>query len=228
MEKSLFIGTPCYGGVAHVPFISALISTCTRLPGRKHVRFVQDSLVTRARNNIAAEFLRSDYTHLLFIDADIDFRAEHVTALLEHDREIVCGLYPKKVFGDPQWVINTLPGEQKQYEDGPLSEVKYAGTGFMLIARNALEKIIAAHPELHYLADTDESGEGARDRWDIFGDPVIDGRKLSEDWYFCHLWRELGGKIWVDRRVHLGHIGQLRFPTVDESTFAAELERAAA
>ena len=208
MDKSVFFATPAYGGTIFCDYALSLIRTLTTLEGNHTIHFVKgDSLITRARNNCVAKFLASEATHLLFIDADIAFEPEHVAMLLQAEKEIVCGLYPKKQAA-LEWVCNALDSGEV-IEEGTLREVKYAGTGFMCISRSAIEKVIAANPALAYRADPDEGGH---DCADIFGDPVINGRKLSEDWFFCHLWRELGGQIWVDRRVHLKHVGQIIYP----------------
>ena len=48
----------------------------------------QESLVTRARNTLVANFLDNDsFTHLLFIDADIGFEAKSLKRFLEYDKE---------------------------------------------------------------------------------------------------------------------------------------------
>lgn len=172
-----------------------------------------DSLITRARNNCVARFLATDCTHLFFIDSDIIFSAADIMALAEADESLVCGLYPKKQV-ELEWVVNALDNGAKNIK-GHLQEVKFAGTGFMCVKRQAVEQIIAAHPELEYVSDHDEGGHVA---WDIFGDPVINRRKLSEDWFFCHLWRELGGKIWIDRRVWVKHLGVFAFPLDEPPT----------
>jgi hypothetical protein len=37
------------------------------------------------------------------------------------------------------------------------------------------------------------------------------GRYLSEDFTFCHRWRAIGGKVWVDLECKLMHLGQHLF-----------------
>ena len=126
--------------------------------------------------------LESDY--LLFIDADMEFNANDVFKLLEHDEDVVCGVYPKKHYNQRklQYLVNSQPhlfetrdwqslavdfATQVAAESLPkvvagekLVEVDYAATGFMLIKRGVFEKIIAARPDLRYTNDDRvESGE---------------------------------------------------------------------
>jgi hypothetical protein len=40
---------------------------------------------------------------------------------------------------------------------------------------------------------------------------VRENRYYSEDWTFCENWRDIGGKVWVDKRVLLRHTGTYVF-----------------
>jgi hypothetical protein len=139
-----------------------------------------ESLITRARNYLVDEFLRSDCTHLMFIDSDIGFDPNDVIALsviaeAGSDKEIVCGPYPKKCiawekikravdkgFADKNpenlekyvgdYVFNPKEGTGSIPLDEPV-EVLEGGTGFMMIQRSALEKFAAAYPQYSYLPD---------------------------------------------------------------------------
>ncbi len=97
----LMIGTPCYSGMVTVNYMRSLIQMIGFLE-QKGVKTglltpCQESLITRARNLIANEFLRQkSYSHLLFIDADIGFPPELPWKYLEADKDVVCGIYPVK------------------------------------------------------------------------------------------------------------------------------------
>ena len=117
----LFLALPVYGGYnAH--FVHSLLQlVATPRPYEIVIRpCVGDSLVARARNRLCAAFLASDCTHLLFLDTDLIFSAEHVNRLVEHARNglgIVCGLYPKKQ-RELGWVCNLLDTAEPPEEDG--------------------------------------------------------------------------------------------------------------
>lgn len=203
---------PVYGGYSPY-FVRSLLELQAAQPCDLMVHScIGDSLVARARNRIAAKFLASDATHLWFVDTDLIFSPEHLGRLLSHGTRITAGLYPKKQLA-LDWVFNGLPGEETQ-ENG-LRRVRYAGTGCLLIAREVLEKMRDAHPELAYEPD---SGDEPGTKWDFFStgvwhDPVTGkGRYLSEDWYFCQRAIELGYDIWMDMEVVLKHVGECIYP----------------
>ena len=177
-QKKLFVATPMYGGMAHGMYIKS----CLDLQGLLikygvEVKFsflFNESLITRARNYLADEFLRSECTHLLFIDSDIHFNTQDVIALLALDKDVIGGPYPKKAInwsniaeaarkhpdldageleslvGD--YVFNVVKGTKQFSVTEPL-EVLEIGTGFMLIKREVFEKMEEAYPQLRYKPD---------------------------------------------------------------------------
>lgn len=217
----LFLALPVYGGYnAH--FVTCLLELVRRPPCDLMVRpLVGDSLVARARNNLAKQFLQSDCTHLLFLDTDLLFSVEHIRRLISHPAcPIVCGLYPKKQ-RDLAWVCNVIPGEEPT-ETG-LQKVKYAGTGCMLIERRVFEEMIGAFgTAITYQPDAGEEGEA----WDFFAtgprpDAVTGAiRYHSEDWGFCQRAASLGIPIWMDTEVVLKHVGEIAFPLQAIEEFA--------
>ena len=170
---------------------------------------VNESLITRGRNNLVAKFLFNQAaTHLMFIDVDLGFDAEAILRLLCANQDLVGGVYPMKRI-PIRYVINTVPNPVVQ---GDLVEVSTLGTGFMLIRREVIEKMIAAHPELKY---RDNIGIGQQYEPLMYGlfDTMIDpdGNYLSEDWTFCYLWRLMGGKVFADTGIKLDHTGYHKY-----------------
>jgi len=84
-EKKIFVGTPMYGGMCHGMYTKAscdLATTATKYGmDVKFFYLFNESLITRARNYLVDEFLRSPYTHLMFIDSDINFNPQDVLAV---------------------------------------------------------------------------------------------------------------------------------------------------
>jgi hypothetical protein len=200
-----------------------------------------ESLVSRARNTMASRFLKS--THpvtskpiqwLLFIDTDIEFAAWHVARLvrtgLALKDQIVCGMYPLKST-KPQFVCTPLPG--KMIDGNGWVDVREGGTGFMLIHRSVFEKMAAQYPEIAYTCDSSESE--LETRWDFFAvGPYYDKvqkttRYLSEDYYFCQRWRDIGGRVVMDTQIRAKHHGNQTFPIPQQDIAAAaeEYRRAA-
>jgi hypothetical protein len=99
-KHKLFVATPMYGGMAHGLYIKSCLDLQTTMNKygieTKFSFLFNESLITRARNYLVDEFLRSDYTHLLFIDSDIHFSAQDVVALLALEHDVIGGPYPKK------------------------------------------------------------------------------------------------------------------------------------
>jgi len=196
--------TPCYGGqIAEVCFSSYLQWTILAL--QNNLDFQIDTLsnesnVNRARNSCAAKFLAGDATHLMFVDADIQFHAEDIVKLAGHDKDIVGGIYPQKTL-PPKMVVNTLDNARTE---GDLVEVGTLGTGFMLIKRGVFERMIDQGSQ----KSTDDIGLS----YDFFNCTIDSaGRYLTEDWSFCRRWRQVGGTVWADTTVALAHVGYYRF-----------------
>ena len=210
MTKIHFL-TPCYGGnITEVCFSSYLGFTIMAM--QNGINFQIDTLsnesnVNRARNSCAAKFLSGDCTHLMFVDADIQFNPQDIVKLVNHDKDIVGGIYPQKTL-PPKMVVNTLNNSEQQ---GDLIEVGTLGTGFMLIKRSVFEKMIeeGATP---YVDAIGLSPEENANQYDFFQCTIDSKRRyLTEDWSFCRRWRQLGGKIWADTKIALAHVGYYRF-----------------
>lgn len=246
-KSKFFIATPCYGGQLNEPYFRSVIKLMTFFNGHQiplaFGTIANESLVTRARNVLLAYFLNSDYTHLLFIDADIEFQVEDILKLYAHDKDVVVGAYPKKGvawnrirenLASPDLANKPLSDKEiaalgSDYainfkfvdrEKGTIAVEKGliklhdAGTGFMMIKREAILKMIKAYPELKYNNDVNISNADLKDHFyalfDTMIDPV-DKRYLSEDYTFCRRWQEIGGDIWLDPTISLNHYGHFCF-----------------
>jgi len=211
MTKIHFL-TPCYGGnITEVCFSSYLGFTIMAM--QNNINFQIDTLsnesnVNRARNSCAAKFLSGDCTHLMFVDADIQFDPKDIVKLINHNKDIVGGIYPQKTL-PPKMVVNTIDNGKTE---GDLIEVGTIGTGFMLVKRRVFEEMIA-HGATPYVDDIGLTQEENNNQYDFFQCTIDSkGRYLTEDWSFCRRWRELGGKIWADKTIGLTHVGYFRFP----------------
>jgi hypothetical protein len=168
-----------------------------------------ESLISRARNTLTAKFLNNkDSTHLMFIDADIGWEPWHLLVMLNRDVDVIGGLYPMKSL-PVKWCVNGFEGAQEG-TDG-LQEVSKTGTGFMLIKRAVFEKL-DAHPAVKpFINDIGLPAELNPHMKTYFDTAVRENRYYSEDWTFCENWRDLGGQVWVDKRVLLRHTGTYVF-----------------
>ena len=221
-KRKIFVATPMYGGMCGGQYTRAVIElqkVCSQYEVETEFFFLfNESLITRARNYCVDEFMRSDYTHLMFIDSDIGFNPHDVLALSalsdpESDKDIVCGPYPKKViswekikravdkgFADenPQnlakfvgdYVFNPADGQAEIALNEPV-EVLEGGTGFMMVQKKAFEKYRDAYPEFHYKPDhvRSENFDGQREIMAYF-DCVIDpdARRYLSEDYMFCQW----------------------------------------
>jgi hypothetical protein len=205
---------PCYGGqLTESTFMSFIkwSNTCRQLGIDWTVEtMTNESLISRARNTLTAKFLNTTgSTHLMFIDADIGWEPWHLLVLLDAQKDVIGGLYPMKSL-PVKWCVNGIPGQADE-PDGKLIEVTKTGTGFLLIKRDVFDKL-NAHPAVrHFNNDIGLPKELDPYMKTYFDTAVREGRYYSEDWTFCENWRDLGGQIFVDKRVLLKHTGTYVF-----------------
>lgn len=231
------VGTPCFGGLVNHEYMMSLLQLTARAAQAgidfSVITLGHDALITRARSTIVARFLDNpSTTHLLFVDADIAFQPEQVLRLLRFDKDFVAGLYPAKVFDWRHLPERVARGGESLEEAGYIyvgelaegdalrrergfATARYAGTGFQLIKRRVLERMIEAYPETKYKGiHVYPRPEAASDNLYALFDCTIDpeaGTYLSEDYSFCRRWRALGGEIWLDLESKLSHAGQHDF-----------------
>jgi hypothetical protein len=204
---------PCYGGMlTESTFMSYIkwANTCRQLGIDWTMEtMTNESLISRARNTLTAKFLHNkESTHLMFIDADIGWEPWHLLVMLNRDVDVIGGLYPMKSL-PVKWCVNGFEGAEEGV-DG-LQEVSKTGTGFMLIKRAVFEKL-DAHPAVKpFMNDIGLPAELNPYMKTYFDTAVRENRYYSEDWTFCENWRDLGGKVWVDKRVLLKHTGTYVF-----------------
>jgi hypothetical protein len=177
-KNKLFIATPMYGGMAHGLYVKSCLdlqTTMNRYGIETKFSFLfNESLITRARNYLVDEFLRSDNTHLLFIDSDIHYSPQDIIALMALDKDVIGGPYPKKSINwnnvaetarkhpnlEPkelenlvgEYVFNVVKGTNQFQVSEPL-EVMEIGTGHMMIKRHVFEKMAAEYPTIKYKPD---------------------------------------------------------------------------
>lgn len=233
---SIFVATPCYGGVATIQYMSSILDlqkACLAKGVGLHVELVGgDALITRARSALAAKFLASEATHLLFIDADIAFQPDQVFRLVNAGREVVGGVYPTKsidwakartavtnrhrdlLASSVGYVVRFIPNATNSVEvdNGGFGEVAYVGTGFLMLQRSAVQKVCDAHPELRAKLG-DMGGRLVPDAVMIFESMIEPetGQHLSEDYAFCRRWRDLGGAVYADFQSRFTHVGPMAF-----------------
>lgn len=217
--KSIFFATPCYGGLLtdqyHLSMFRLMNDLQRHQISHQITTLRNESLITRGRNILSAMFLDSPCTHLMFIDADIEFDGMDVIKLLRMNESIAVGAYPKKTL-PIQYAINLKildPTTGRVNRKNDSVEVLDASTGFFMIKREVFEKMMIAYPELHIKNDSSIDPKLNKYCYAFFdtGIDPTDNRYLSEDYYFCRLWQKLKGSIWLNTSIKLNHVGSYTF-----------------
>jgi len=205
---------PCYGGqLTEQCFMSYIkwANLCRQLNIDWTVEtMTNESLISRARNTLTAKFLHTkESTHLMFIDADIGWEPWHLLVMLDAQKDVIGGLYPMKSL-PVKWCVNGIPGQVEE-PGSNLVEVTKTGTGFLLIKRDVFEKL-NAHPATKPFNNDIGLPEELNPHMKTYFDTAVrENRYYSEDWTFCENWRDIGGQVWVDKRVLLRHVGTYTF-----------------
>jgi len=242
MKPKIFIGMPAYGGMVSANTLSGYLDLQKwflnkGIEYQYHI-ITNESLITRARNEIVANMLNSDFkaSHLLFIDADISFSHKNIERLIQADKDIVCGIYPSKniswnkvkkaVLDKPNISIEELQNKSLNYNlnfyddkmiklENGFCKVKDAATGMMLIKTSVFYKLIEKFPEREYQSHKNLDKSNLKNCYDFFSVGVFDKKYskkyLSEDYYFSRLWQSIGGEIWADLSMPLDHFGNYLF-----------------
>ena len=228
-RPSMMVATPMYGGMCTGNYVAGLLGTINKMKSVGvpvyWAQITNESLITRARNELARLFLEKGMDYLMFIDADISFDGTAVAQLMAADRDIICGIYPKKEVDWKQiskaaklgkdnlqdyggaFVFNMTGQVQESDTDGVI-EVRHGGTGFMLIKRKVFEDLMP-HVPTYRVSTHKVDGEYIKPLTHEFFATSIDetGALLSEDYHFCDLWRKHGGKIYANPFIKLEHVG---------------------
>lgn len=225
---AILVCTPALSGDLNFQFVLSLIRfdrACRDAGIVVDYQFVaHESLIPRARNYLCDVFLhQSTHTHLLFLDADIEFDPADILKMLQCDVDLIGGVYPKKKIHWERARIDAVRdgdvSHMLDYVVTPLPEapvvpcvavvdpvpVKYIGTGMMLIQRHVLETIASRDPSRVYSAN-------GRTYYLYFDCIIHEGEYLSEDYYFCEMWRRAGGIVHAAYWTRATHWGLMGYP----------------
>ena len=225
-KVSLFIATPAYGSQVYTSYVFSLIKLMELCQSKgitiNYYTVSNESLIPRGRNTACYEYLRTrDYTHMLFLDADIEFEAEDIIKLIEADKSVIGGSYPKKslqfnhianfinqnkdlhyteeilrAFREPTSIYFNKEDACKT----GIVECRYVATGILLLKRHVFDDIMSKYPEDFY------DYEGQK-HFRFFDTELKYGSYLSEDYFFCETWMLLGGKSYIMNDFRCKHYG---------------------
>ena len=232
MNLHLVIGTPMYGGMCTSEYTQSLLNL-SESANKSDVKLTtiflgNESLIQRGRNTIAHHFMNlPDATHLMFIDADMKFRTEDVVRMIKADKSFIVGPVALKGYNWEEirqaaingeedinrtggiFNINKLPGIDMVDENTPF-EIEHGGNAFMMLRRDVFETL-KPHTPIYT-----NGGRSLPDGVEIYDYFRVEINKdtnhlLSEDYFLCHSYRQLGGKVWCAPWVETGHFGSHLF-----------------
>ena len=198
---------PIASGSLPWPTAVSLLST-VRVLDREGIKFKIEaptgcSVVQWARSTVADAFLKSDFTHLFWIDADVVFTPDDFIRILGFGAilDVVGATYPFKK-DPPGFLVNTA-GKPGELEVNGLGCVKVVsmGLGFTLVKRAVLERVAEKKPVVHDRLN----GVTYRDIFRV--DRTSENGPRGEDVAFFHDVRAAGFDAWLDPSVKLGHVG---------------------
>ena len=248
-EYSIFVATPVHSecSIHYTQALLELQQLCFKHKIKITFQLMKSSLVTQGRNLCVSGFLESNFTHMLFIDSDIYFKAETIIKMIKKDKDILSVPYPLKTImwdkaverinngsiktaDDLKKSLNVYPMRVENHkdimiEDGVM-EVTHSPTGCMMIKRSVFDKMIKAYPDKAIIQKTVINGEylNKPNMWNFF-DCIHDPETktyLGEDFSFCKLWKDLGGKCHAYVKDSIVHVGEHQY----EGTFMDELKTA--
>ncbi len=230
--KRIFVATPAYGGLISAAYAESQLASALWCL-RNGIQFAwiyvtNDALIVRARNRCVGTFLRTDFTHLLFADADLGWNPQDLANLLAADVPVVAGTYPIKQLPiklnfnvlkedlldcavaslDPYCETGFQRWREQRADARGLVEVRHVPTGFLLIERSVFEQLVP-HVD-SYACDYPEAPPNAID-YNFFPATISQGTLLSEDWAFCELCRSHGIPIYLNTNVIASHMGNYQF-----------------
>jgi len=213
----ILIATPCYHAEVSLNFMASLLYQTPKLTAVGHtVQFIftAGDAVNRQRNHLIAEFLKTDCTHLLFVDSDTGFNGEDINRMLAAGVPVVGVNYPKREYFWQQAGGETvgdlrnslLRGSVVTYAD-PQAVVSgmvpcaYIGMGVALIDRDVFTVLIHQKRVQPLIAGQHR----------FFAFEVVNGEDLGEDYNFCNLCRQAGFKVYYDPAATASHMGWHEF-----------------
>lgn len=204
--KKVMIAIPTYNENIHAKLMLDLIDILTEAHYEYTIRVKTGSLITRIRNDFVADFLETDCTHLLFIDSDLYDIKEEMLDLLCGDTPKLCGAIYRKKQLKPAYNVNLCNSIEQTLEEqkGAFIEVKHIPTGLMIIEKSVFYQLIVSYPERKYI-------EGNKIKYNFFDAGIVKDRYLSEDYYFCELYRDIGGKVYAILDSEITHHGVMNY-----------------
>lgn len=201
----VLIGIPSTGQIQNRTMMS-LMSAQNYIKGQALLHVQEACYVDQSRDKMVQVALKEGATHIMFIDSDMEFPAESIQHLIDQDKDIIGGLYPRRQY-PYRPTINNIDGKKlivpSSYPYDRIFEVDAVATGFMLVKTSVFKKL----------------GEPP-----YFKIQNFHGKSIRDDVYFCISAKRKGFKVWADPTMNIGHVGTYVYTMKDHENIKHELE----
>lgn len=209
----VLIGTPAYGGMVHLGYMNSILEYQKQGLPFSLASFGNESLITRARNSIISYFYhhREEYTHLLFLDADIHLPASDLKAMMDFNKHVCGALAPVKAYEEDGRVRTNASGALEALGNG-LYKAEFVATAALLLSQEAATAVVEEarsagrcyqNPRGFDLNQTVADLE----MYDVFQVGVVNDQYLSEDYWLCRTLSKLGFEIFATDIPKITHFG---------------------
>lgn len=219
-KRHVMVAVPAYTGTVHIGTMRSLLTDVLFLAQRGDAVTLEDergsTLIADARAEMVSRFLSHPRaTHLVFIDWDVCWQAGALARLVDHPVDCVLGLYPQRADPPPgshspvSYALEYLDETHRLPMDPETGLVKIggAGAGFLSCSRAMLQRMWDAYKDDPIAGLFDRNGTTSCALFESLRRPDNPRRKLGEDYSFLHRWRDIGGVVWVDPDITMGHSG---------------------
>ena len=210
IKPSVMIAMPCYDSVKVSTMMSVikLVQQLGKSGVAVGINTIKSPLIHQARNYLTSVFLDSDFTHLLFIDSDVEFEPEAVLRMLVAKKDLICTPYRVKSMDVDKKIYTVEIKEARRMEAGDIMEISAGPTGIMLIHRDVFKKIIEKFPDLKIKNSVfPKPGPDHKYYYNFFDFKFEDGYSSGEDVSFCKLVEKVGFKLYANTASFTKHHG---------------------
>ena len=212
LKPMVYIAMPCYDSVKINTMLSViqLVQQLSSSGVKVGINTMKSPLIHQARNYLTSVFLTTDYTHLLFIDSDVEFEPEAIIRMLVAKKNIICTPYRVKseLLDKHIYTVEFKNPKTIPFLPGGLVEITAGPTGIMLIERTVFEKIIKNHPDLKIKNKaTPNATQSHAFYYNFFDFGFKEGYAIGEDVSFCKLARGNDFKIYANTESTTSHHG---------------------
>jgi hypothetical protein len=207
MQRNVWIAIPAYTGMIHLGTMRCIIADMLKLCERGDKVTIFDetgnAMIAHGRDLICSKFLAGEGSDLIFVDYDVTWEEGAILRLVDAPMDVVAGLYPRRQ--DPlAFFVRYLDKPELHADpDTKLLEVEAVPAGFLKISRRALTEMVAAYPKTRFADKYAPTGFAHA----LFDNIHEGDLYFGEDYSFCMRWRDIGGTVWIDPEIKMGHIG---------------------